>query len=380
MSFILITGTLAVFSHEIDWLTNSAKRVDSDTVDGVNWSAIYQSVQNHYGDKNYQNLTAPRDPWFSAELVYIVEGEERHRAFFHPSTGELLGEGRWFNWQRFFRMTHRHLMMPTIIGVSIVGSLGVLLFISFITSFYIYPKWWRGLFRKPRTHHPKVFWGDIHRLLGVWSQWFILVISVTGIWYLVERWGGAATYPSRGKVQTELAQNQAVSPSHEQFEQMLESVKRSYPELTITNIRFPVLAGQRVSFTGSAEAVLVRPRANMVSFDPVNGELIGLNKGVGLSLHARISEAADPLHFGYFGGMTTKIVYFLFGIALSAIAISGVYIFGMRVSRKPKEVVAQPKLYWQGALANMKQGKWFSYLVVTTCLVLTTLVFTGLVN
>lgn len=378
MSFILITGTLAVFSHEIDWLTNSAKRVDHATVDGVNWPAIYQSVQNHYGDKNYQNLRAPRDPWFSAELVYIVEGEERRRAFFHPSTGELLGEGRWFNWQRFFRMTHRHLMMPTIIGVSIVGILGVLLFISFISSFYIYPKWWKGFFRKPRTHHPKVFWGDMHRLLGVWSQWFVLIISVTGIWYLVERWGGAASYPSRGKVQTELAQNQAVTPSAEQFEQMLAEVKLSYPELEITNIRFPFLPGHSVSFTGSANAVLVRPRANMVSFDPVSSELLALNKGVELSFHARISEAADPLHFGSFGGMTTKIIYFLFGIALSAIAISGVYIFGMRITQKPKERVVQPKLYWQGAFTSMKKGKWFSYFVLTICLILTVIVFSGL--
>lgn len=379
MSFILITGTLAVFSHELDWLTNSAKRVDSSTVTEVNWAAIYDSAQRHYGDRNYQNIRAPRDPWYSAELVYIIEDDERRRAFFHPTTGEFLGEGRWFNWQRFFRMSHRHLMMPTIIGVSIVGILAVLLFVSFISSFYIYPKWWKGFFRKPRTHHPKVFWGDMHRLLGVWSQWFILVISITGIWYLVERWGGAASYPSKGKAVSEVALNKPTNPSVKLFNRMLEQTKAEFPELEVTNIRFPARAGQGVSFTGSAEAMLVRPRANLVSFDPVTGELLTKYKAVDFSLHARISEAADPLHFGYFGGMVSKVIYFVFGVALSALALSGVYIFGMKVSGKPKEPLAASKHYWRGALAKMKWGKRISYGLIMICLVLTLVLFTGLI-
>ena len=379
MSFILITGTLAVFSHEIDWLTNSAKRVDSSTVQGMNWQAVYEGVQQHYGDRNYQNLRAPRDPWYSAELVYILDGEERRRAFFHPTTGEFLGEGRWFNWQRFFRMSHRHLMMPTIIGVSIVGLLGVMLFISFISSFYIYPKWWRGFFRKPRTHHPKVFWGDMHRLMGVWSQWFILIISVTGIWYLVERWGGSASYPSKGKAITEQAIAEPTNPTTKMFEQMLLQVNNEYPELEITNIRFPFKGGQGVAFTGSADAVLVRPRANLISFDPVSGEVLAKNKGVDMSLHQRISEAADPLHFGYFGGMATKILYFVFGCLLSALALTGVYIFGMRVSKRPKADVSAPKHYWRGALAKMRKGKWLSYVLIVICLLLTFINYTGLI-
>lgn len=380
MSFILVTGTLAVFSHEIDWLTNSAKRVDSSTVDGVNWSAIYQTAQQRYGDRVYQNISAPRDPWFSAELVYAIKGDERRRAFFHPTTGEFLGEGRWFNWQRFFRMSHRHLMMPTIIGVSIVGMLAVMLFVSFVSSFYIYPKWWKGFWRKPRTHHRKVFWGDMHRLMGVWSQWFILVISVTGMWYLAERWGGAASYPSKGKAQSELALAQPTNPSIEQFTSMLQQVETLYPELTIELIRFPFRAGQGVAFTGSAEAVLVRPRANLISFDPISAELLTLNKGTELSVHARISEAADPLHFGYFAGMPTKILYFVFGIILSALAISGVYIFAMRVMPKPKQQDVKPSYFWQGAVARMKKGKWLSYVLILICLVLTFVLFTGLVK
>ena len=51
-------------------------------------------------------------------------------------------------------------------------------------------------------------------------------------------------------------------------------------------------------------------------------------------MHTRISEAADPLHFGYFGGITTKILWFLLGLSMSAMAFTGVIIYSKRLNDK----------------------------------------------
>ena len=51
-------------------------------------------------------------------------------------------------------------------------------------------------------------------------------------------------------------------------------------------------------------------------------------------MHTRISEAADPLHFGYFGGITTKILWFLLGLSMSAMALTGVVIYSKRLKDK----------------------------------------------
>jgi uncharacterized iron-regulated membrane protein len=32
-------------------------------------------------------------------------------------------------------------------------------------------------------HGARIFWGDFHRLCGIWSIWFIAVISITGLWF-----------------------------------------------------------------------------------------------------------------------------------------------------------------------------------------------------
>ena len=43
------------------------------------------------------------------------------------------------------------------------------------------------LFKLPRLGHgSRIFWGDLHRLSGVWSIWFIATISITGTWFLIQ--------------------------------------------------------------------------------------------------------------------------------------------------------------------------------------------------
>lgn len=49
-------------------------------------------------------------------------------------------------------------------------------------------KFWKGFF-KPNLrfkHGARIFWGDFHRLCGIWSIWFIAVISISGLWFSIQ--------------------------------------------------------------------------------------------------------------------------------------------------------------------------------------------------
>ena len=118
----------------------------------------------------------------------------------------------------------------------------------------------------------------------------------------------------------------------------------------------------------------------MLSFDPISGALLAKNKGEDLSIHARISEAADPLHFGTFAGLPSKLVYFVFGIVLSILAITGTYIYGMRIARVGKHEPKVRRKIWLAATRTMTWGKWFSLTAITICLVITVLLFGGFVS
>lgn len=124
LSFILITGTLAVFSYEIDWLLNHEMRVSAP--DGVardhtvSWGTIYDSARSAYPDGRVRWLARGPNSWWATQAVFDAPDGTLKRVWINPFTGAYQGATEWFNVQRFLRQTHRHLMMPTAIGIPLV--------------------------------------------------------------------------------------------------------------------------------------------------------------------------------------------------------------------------------------------------------------------
>ncbi len=53
-----------------------------------------------------------------------------------------------------------------------------------------------------------------------------------------------------------------------------------------------------------------------------------------------INDIADPLHFGYWGGLPTKIIWFIMGIGISSLVLSGIWVTLKRkaLSKKKNKV------------------------------------------
>jgi uncharacterized iron-regulated membrane protein len=49
-----------------------------------------------------------------------------------------------------------------------------------------------------------------------------------------------------------------------------------------------------------------------------------------MSAAERWVHTADPLHFGNFGGLATKLVWVVFGLLLTGLCVTGVVIFTKR--------------------------------------------------
>ncbi|MDX5394271.1 MAG: PepSY domain-containing protein, partial [Caulobacteraceae bacterium] len=165
LSFILLTGTLATLSHEIDWLLRPAMRVDPATVGAqVDWPAVARTAAAEIGDGRIISLEAPVDRWFAAAAMVEAADGSLSFVYVHPTTGAFQGHGHWVGAQRILRNMHRHLMMPVAIGVPIGPSLAVLMAISLVTSFVVYKKWWRGFLKPIRFNDLRTGLGDFHRL------------------------------------------------------------------------------------------------------------------------------------------------------------------------------------------------------------------------
>ena len=215
----------------------------------------------------------------------------------------------------------------------------------------------------------------MHRWLGVWSLWFILLIALTATWYLAEQWGLDAGHQPLPKVE---ATGKEVL-SGDTLNRFVAQAARIYPELDIKRVLLAQQEGAVVLLQGQATAVLVRPRANQLAFDVASGELINHRRGDDLGLHLRISEAADPLHFGTLGGTATRYIWFLFGEMLSALSISGVYIYGLRVIRSfPEAGFKLPGSAWRAGWQELERiAKWPTLALVSMTLVVAAFYFAG---
>lgn len=326
LTFILATGTLAVFAHEIDWLVTPAMRVTAQARPVASWGEMADAAARAEPGGRLQTLYAPIDPWFAAEAWIDMGKGAPRRVFVDPWSAQVTGTHGWASVHRFLRQVHRHLMMPTKIGIPLVSSLALLLLASLVTGIVTYKKWWRGFFRVPRGGDARRLMGDLHRLMGLWSLWFVALIALTGLWYLVETLGGNAPIPK-------MPQLQAIGPppTGPALDRLIDTARRDRPSLEIREIRFTKDNG--VMLLGQDQAWLVRDRANGLALDPANGAVLASLDGRNLSAHQRISEMADPLHFGDWGGLPTKIVWFLFGAILTAMSVTGVIISAKRLAK-----------------------------------------------
>lgn len=354
LAFILATGTIATLSHEIDWLMTPSMRVAPQDGPQASWGALAEAAQSVADGARIERISAPIAPWFAAEALAVGADGERFRIQIDPWTAQVRGLSSWFNAQRLFRELHRHLMLPTRWGIPIVTALAIPMLASTITALFVYKKWWRGFFRLPRTrpgrrNDGRRYTGDLHRFAGLWLLWFVALIGVTGLWYLVE-WGGGHAPVARPSVT--LPSAQAAGPA---LDEIVALARQDYPELRVTSVYFPEEKPGGVLVMGDAEALLVRERANIVMVDPESSAVVERLRGIDLTLHQRISEAADPLHFGSWGGFATRLLWFLFGAGLTGLAVTGVLIYALRL--KHDAAAGQGKAgQGRGVLAAMWRG------------------------
>ncbi|WP_158291499.1 PepSY-associated TM helix domain-containing protein [Marinicauda algicola] len=338
LSFVFVTGTLAVLSYEMDWLARPAMwAAPTPAEERVSWGRVGAAVEDHLPGAEILNLYAPLHPASTFDVIVSHEGATKH-VYVHPRTGQVTGTGPWAGFQRFLRNTHRHLMIPVKWGVSIVSISAVFLLVSLVTSFWVYKKWWRGFLRWPEGRTARALTGDVHRVMGVWSIWFIVLMIVTGLWYFVEQWGGAA--PAANAPRTEIAGEapQVFDRPGDALDAGIAALRDQIPGYRVDTVRW-LPGGQPVfEVHGTTDrAILVRPRANAAWIDARTGALLETVDPSTLSVHTRIAEAADPLHFGTFGGYWTKTLWFVFGAGLSALSLTGVAIYALRIAKAGRE-------------------------------------------
>lgn len=345
------SGAVAVFIEEIDWLVTPALRVEpTPDAPRAGVDDLLAAVRAAHPEGRVTGLNLSTRPRFAhVARVAGTTGRGSREVFLHPGTGLIQGErivtsDYTSTLRNFIRQLHLRLFMG-LWGRVFVGVFGVTLVLSCLTGLWIYRGWIRNLFRlRWRTAAPRARWSDLHKLVGVWSLVFNLLIGVTGAVFGIENlagqirthWLRPAAETSAPRAPRPPAQPPATPPLP--VGELLARARAAFPDLTVRNIILPANAAAPVVLRGDVPSWSVQQshvrRVNFISLDPRSGEVIRRVDGREAKGWARMYSSFDPLHFGYFGGMTTKVIWFVLGLTPSVLSLSGMWLWWQRTRRR----------------------------------------------
>ncbi|MEL7025312.1 MAG: PepSY-associated TM helix domain-containing protein [Pseudomonadota bacterium] len=331
MFVVLFTGTFATISNELDWLVQDDMRVTPGDEE-VSMEVMLDAVRDYAPSATILGIQKMMGDRFAYRVTVFDDNATQQFIHVDQWTGEVTGQTPYFTLQRLFRDFHRYLYLPKVIGLTIVCSMGVILLISLYTGLKT-SRNWRTLMTRIRTNKGmRVFIGDAHKSAGLWSVWFIVLMIVTGLWYYAEFLGKnfEPPVPNALRDRGAIPKDVFFAPS---VEDITDIAQEAFPELEISAVTFSSFAGSSIRVMGSAGNPIVRQRANAVYLDPTTLEVLHVRRASELPTVQWLNQIADPLHFGDFGGLTLKLVYFVFGLFMTGLSASGVWLTMRRLKR-----------------------------------------------
>ncbi len=347
---VCFSGTIATLSNELDWLfTPGMRAVPQDTLASRN--LIMENLRKQYPDASVPYWVKNEAPYL-CDLVYVERDGRRTYVFANPYTGQIQGEAQ-ITVQRYFRDLHYYLFIPFQIGHFTVLLFGFMLLASLVTALVFYKKWYKKLFRLTVGKGPLVFFRSFHRLVGLWSIPFALLFSITGIWYFIER-ANVGNVTEQIHLEFPVVDSSYYKQTDIEnftyrldYDRAIQIAQEQIPNLKVETIGVPVRQGQPLYLYGESHVPLVRSRANRVYLNPFNYEVLKVQRAEEINTLTWINDIADPLHFGYWGGLPAKIVWFIMGLGISSLVLSGIWIALKRKVRKKRAGTPEVMGYWK---------------------------------
>ena len=331
-------------SQEIVWLANPDIRASkpSDDAELLSYDQVISAIKRAEPEVIVQSLSRPDESHFALSVDLSYPDGRSVEVYANPYTGAIQGISPSFNFQQFTRALHGWWLVPFTNGYSwgwyLVSLLGLPLLASLVTGLVVYKRFWKGFFKPTLRfrHGARIFWGDFHRLSGIWSIWFIAVISITGTWFLIQAILGdnqisISSEPvvpviAREKVPTSAP---GVPAPMIALDDAIKIASQRIPGLEASFLVLPFNAYSHLQIGGRGWYPLMFQTAQL---NPYDGEIAVTNLLSDRTALEFVTESMRPLHTGDFGGIWIKLIWTFFALILSMMVLSGLLIWTKRTA------------------------------------------------
>ena len=342
--FICLTGTIAVLSHEITWLTNPASRaLNPDNLAAKPVSELMTIVEQAHPTAAVTGAMT-FEPYLVNAIMLTDVDKPYAIAYVNQYTGEIQQINEGMTFIGFMRSLHSWLLFPWhgsySVGYYLVCSMALFMLASLVTGLIVYKRFWRSFFApKLRINQgKKTLLADLHKLSGVWSIWFIAIMSLTGLWYLVQAIFWHADIDIEPHAPLIAVEQLPFSPKGDtsspiasvSFTQALTLAQTRFPDFQPSYVMKPEHHRDMYHLSGGGDYIFYDQNVYNLSINPWTGEVASASSPETMTAMQTIMHLADPLHYGTLGGIWTKMIWFIFGLILSGMSITGFMMWGLR--------------------------------------------------
>jgi uncharacterized iron-regulated membrane protein len=339
--FVCLTGTISVVSHELTWLTNSSARANNPlNLEAKSAAELVSIVQEAYPTAKVSTALT-FEPYLVNAVAFADSDKPFALAYINQYTGEIQEINEGMTFVNFMGSLHGWLLFPWqhnySVGYYVVSAMAIVMLGALITGLVIYKNFWRS-FTQPKLRFKqgkKTLLADLHRLAGVWSIWFLLLMSLTGLWYLTQSilWHNDVEIEAHPLIVAieNLPSNVIEVPiTPITFVDALKVAKEKFPDFKGTYLMMPEHNRDTYKLYGEGDFIFYDKYAYGVIIDSWTGEVVGERTPENMTLLQTLTHIADPLHYGTIGGILTKFIWFVFGTIVTGMSITGFLMWGSR--------------------------------------------------
>ncbi|KXI30072.1 PepSY-associated TM helix domain-containing protein [Paraglaciecola hydrolytica] len=345
--FVCVSGTIAVVSHELTWLTNPLARADNPhNLPTKSVAELVAIVEQAYPTADVGSVIA-LESYLANSVIFTDSDKPYAIAYVNQYTGEIQQINQDMTFINFMRSLHSWLLFPWpgnySIGYYLVNSMAFVMLGALVTGLIIYKNFWRAFLQpKIRTNQgKKTLLSDLHRLAGVWSIWFLMLMTATGLWYLVQAvmWHNDIDIEPHAPIadisQVPFNITEKPQPLVSLDGALLMATQR-FADFKPSYIMLPEHQRDTYKLVGSGDYVFYDQYAYNLVINPWTGEIEQEISPANMNTLQTIMHIADPLHYGTVGGIWTKLIWLVFGLILSGMSITGFLMWGSRTVRAAK--------------------------------------------
>jgi uncharacterized iron-regulated membrane protein len=349
---VCLSGTVLVFYEELQRFEQldapEMARIDPDAVQrGV--EAVVASEKGKPATTHlYVHMPVPELP----RTTVSTDSQAAHL----DAAGRIVKPEQ-NSWSEFLFGLHYSLNVPGLVGMTVVGILGMLMIALAISGVIAHPRIFRDAFTLRTRHNGGVALVDWHNRLSVWTLPFGIAVSLTGA---VIGLAGVTTYAAAARYYggdvtalyatifgKEPKPDKAAAPLPD-VATALRYMQAHHPDVRVTYavLHDPATKGQHVQIVGVHERRLIF--GEYYAFD-AQGRFKGTAGLADGPLGQQAAASNYNLHFGNFGGLPVKLAYCIFGLALSVVSATGVYIW---LGKRRRRGFREPRLLgaWHGVV------------------------------